>query len=257
MLCILFLSLTGNMFSKCRNGGLSFWPSGNTLHTNSIIMIEGFSGSQEIIQSLNTKYPVYLFCGEKRVKLKVKELCVGQMSLTQALLTPEEPLSPGLEYQLGIDSLSTEADKPSELLRWNADTTQMIPVKWKVVMETDTVKPLWLKPPRVIKKELVYFGCGPQEEVIFSCELKDASEVLVKTVVHNLRTDVQTTYYLEPRRNKLKVGHEMCSGAFRFIKHQNYEVTFTLTDSSGNTNSWKEKPISFSPPVIPTSWPEE
>ena len=62
----------------------------------------------------------------------------------------------------------------------------------------------------------------------------------MKTTVRNRQTGATTTYYLEPFRRELNVGHSMCSGAFRFGVSMAYDVTFSYMDASGNKTNNSE-----------------
>ncbi|TND06975.1 MAG: Uncharacterized protein FD123_3439 [Bacteroidetes bacterium] len=243
--------LTANAFAKCGASGIWVFPAGPTIKQNSLILLNGYEQSQGIILGLNKKYPVYLQSGEKKVKLIVREICTGEFRMTQALLAPEEQLEAGLEYTLQFDSVAGF----KTLSQWNYETGANETVKWKVTAGTDDSKPVFRAMPKEIKKTLVHYGCGPAMYVIFSCDIKDDSECLVRTTVKNLTSGKTTTYYLETqsRVKQLKIGHGMCSGAFDFDKNSVYEVSFDLVDASGNTSSWTGDKIKFSPPATETA----
>lgn len=229
-LLILYFS-SQNLFADCAGTGIDFWPIGNTIKQNSLIMIDGYAESQRIINGLNKKYSVYLKSKDHEVQLTVIEIQKGEFWITQAILRPSEKLKSGQEYQLFIDSLP-EYEEP--LRKWNPDKKEYEEVKWTVSSGTDLTKPNFTSIPTESKKVLEYYGCGPESYVIFNHSVNDSSEFLIKTTVANLSTNETTTYYLTTIENEIYVGHGMCSGAFKLNNGQEYEVTFAILDASGN-----------------------
>ena len=80
---------------------------------------------------------------------------------------------------------------------------------FKVVAEKDNEKPQLSAKPKELKKTLVHYGCGPSIHVVFSNPAKDNSDIIVKTTVKDLKTGKETTYYIEPEGDKIKV---LCTG---------------------------------------------
>lgn len=246
LIVISLLLVTINSFADCAGSGIYFWPQTPTIKQNSIIVIEGYAGSQNIILKLNSDYPIYLKSGESKIKLNVKETCVGQFLLTQAILVPEEKLQAGLEYQLMIDNL----DGNEPLTQWNITTNKHEPIKWKVEEGTDTEKPTWTKKPDEQKKSYTPFGCGPAVNVHFNFAVYDESPVLLRTTVTNVKTGTKTTYYLDVSNGtEVLIGHDMCSGPFKFDEGKQYEISFDIVDYSGNTTPWAYDNIKFTAPV--------
>jgi len=245
-LIILFaLFLTSSAFADCEDTGIRVFPEGETLGQNSIIVLEGYAESQKIILGLNKKYPVYFKSGEKKVNLMVKEICIGQYYLTQALLTPETKLESGLEYTLCIDSLPNQ----EAFTRYNYKSNKLEFIKYKVVDRSDTDNPILLSKPKVLKKILEFYGCGDVDFVVFDFHVKDSSDLIIKTIVKNLASGKESAYYLEPRNNQIYVGHDMCSGAFVFDNSSKYEVEFSILDTSGNLTLWTGERIKFTKPT--------
>jgi hypothetical protein len=229
----------------CAWNGLSAFPSGKTIKQNSIIVIDGYLASQEVVKKLNKKYPVYLVNGKHKIRLIVKEILIGQFRLTQAVLVPESNLTVGLEYTLVIDKLP----KDESLDRWNNELEKSEPIVYKVVDGIDTIKPTFKTTPKEIKKSLIYYGCGPAVYVDFDCIVIDSSEYLIKATVKNIKTGNETSYYVEPDKGTLKIGHGMCSGAFDFEEGDNYEIEFSIIDASGNLTAWTGDRIKFTKPT--------
>ena len=250
---IIGLFWTVTSYADCAGTGLWVFPSGQTIKQNSIFILDGYAESQHVILGLNKKHNIYLKSGNKKIKLLVTEIRVGQFFLTQAVLKPETELEAGIEYTMFIDSLP----KYESFNKYNRTTKKYEPVSYKVIAGKDTEKPQLLTKPKELKKTLVYYGCGPSIHVVFSNPAKDISDIIVKTTVKNLKTGKETTYYIEPDGDKIKVGHGMCSGAFVFDDSTNYEVEFSFMDSCGNLTTWAGERIKFTKPTKQTDHNDE
>ncbi|WP_305535318.1 hypothetical protein [Sediminibacterium sp.] len=233
--------------------GLSIFPNSSSISKNQIFVIEGYALSQKTVLGLNDKYSIYLKSGNKQIKLIVTELCIGQFNLTQAILKPERILELSESYTLHIDSLP----KFERLHRINTLTKKYEPISFTVKNDVDTQNPRLNGNPFEIKKIFAQYGCGPSMHVVFSNPAKDQSPLLVKTTVKNLLTGHTVMYYLIPQDDQIKVGHDMCSGAFDYDESEYYEVSFTFMDSSGNSIKWNGPSIRFSKPTITNSQKEE
>jgi hypothetical protein len=242
---ILVLWATIQVTAKCLWAGITVFPSGNTIKQNSIFVIEGYAESQKVILGLNTIYPIYLKSGNAKIKLLVTNTYVGQLHLVQAILKPDAQLEAGVEYTMYIDSLPDF----EYIKKYNYHLEKDQVAKYKVLVENDTDKPVLIEKPRKQKKEYILYGCGPAINAIFSYPVKDSSQVMVKTTVKNLKTGIETTYFIKPdEEDGIHVGHGMCGGAFTFKNGRRYEVEFSFMDASGNTTAWKGKRIKFTRP---------
>ncbi|HTF02823.1 MAG TPA: hypothetical protein VK826_02325 [Bacteroidia bacterium] len=240
----LLASFAMDAHADCHSSGISVFPNGSTLRQNSILVIEGYGTSQKIISGLNSTYPVYLKSGDKRVELVVKETLVGQFLLTQAVLQPSHLLETGLTYTLVIENMPS-----SEVYgRYDPETRKWKQLTFTVISGNDTTSPVVTGKPVEIRKSFIWYGCGPQKWVIFSCPVSDSSAFMVRTTVKDLTSGKETTYLLDPMNTEVIVGHDMCSGAFHFPGDENYEVSFSYMDASGNVTSPTEW-IKFSEPV--------
>lgn len=248
------LFCTATVYADCAGTGLWVFPSGPTIKKNSIFILDGYAESQNVILGLNKKHNIYLKSGNKKIKLLVTEICVGHFYLTQAVLKPETELEVGLVYTMYIDNLP----EYESFNLYNKTTQKYEPVTYKVVAEKDIEKPQLTTRPKELKKTLVHYGCGPSIHVVFSNPVKDNSDIIVKTTVKDLKTGEETTYYIEPDGDIIKVGHGMCSGAFKFDdKSDNYEVEFSFMDASGNLTAWTGERIKFSKPKKETDYDDE
>lgn len=247
ILLITFIAMfmTHSAFADCEDSGIRVFPHTNILGINSIIILEGYAESQKTILELNRHCPAYLQSGKKKIKLIVKNIYVGQHELTQALLSPETELEKGIEYTLCVDSLPY--NKP--LMRYNYETNKRELITYKAMTNIDTISPILLSKPKVIKKILNFYGCGDEDFVVFNFPVKDSSDVIIKTILIDLETGKSTEYYLEPIKNQIYVGHDMCSGAFDYGNSSKYEVEFSFMDTSGNISLWNDERIKFTKPT--------
>ncbi len=225
-------------FAMCESSNLSVFPQDETINQNSIFVLEGYGSSQTIILGLNKKYNVYLKSNNKKIKLLVTEICIGQFKLTQAILKPETLLEAGVEYLMYIDNLPLSESLPNNVVH-----------KYKVSFKKDTIKPEVKTNPKEVSKSYELYDCGPSVHVVFNNTAKDNSKILVKTTVKNLKTAKETVYYILPDGDKLNVGHGMCSGAFYFDESNDYEIEFSFMDASGNITNWEGQRIKFTRPI--------
>jgi hypothetical protein len=242
---LLGLFWTAYIYADCSGEGLHIFPIGQTISQNSIFVLDGYALSQQVILELNRKYPIYLKSGNKKVKLIVKEICIGQFELTQAILYPEAQLETEFEYELFIDNLPER----ESLKRYNEKTNEYEQIKYTVVNVIDTDKPVLTSRPKEIDKSFEVYGCGPAMSVNFDFPVKDNSEIIVKTTVKNIKSRIETTYYIVPHNSQITVGHGMCSGAFTYDDSNDYEAEFSFMDASGNLTGWTGERIKFTKPT--------
>lgn len=245
LIIIIGLFFTTTVYADCAGTDLWMFPSGQQIKQNSIFVLNGYAKSQDVILGLNKKHNIYLKSGNKKIKLLVTEICVGQFYLTQALLKPETKLEAGLEYTITIDSLP----EGESLKRYNEKIKQYVSIKYTVLANIDIVHPIVTSRPLEIDKSYAHFGCGPAMSVNFDFPIKDSLEVLIKTTVKNIKSGIETTYYIKPVNNQIQVGHGMCSGAFTYDEGNDYEVEFSFMDASGNLTTWTGERIKFTKPT--------
>lgn len=235
----LFLSFS---YAECAMSGLFVFPKKNTIPQNPVFVLDGFGFSEHTIEGLNKDYPVYLQSGDIKIPLVVREINKGQFELTQAVLVPSETLVAGREYTLRIDHIPAY----DNLDRHSGRGT------WKVLPGLDTIAPVVRNKPKESSKILELYGCSPLSYVVFKCLVDESSEMMVKATVKDLKTGVETAYYVETDGVEIKVGHDMCLGAFKFGESDRYEVEFEFMDASGNTAPWQGSRLQFRKPVKET-----
>lgn len=231
--------------ADCAGTGLSVFPAGGAVKQNTVFLLEGYAESQSVVYGLNTKYPIYLKSGDKKIRLNVKETLVGQFWLSQALLVPETEPEAGLDYTLYIDNLP----EYESLGEYDYTTDKARPYIFRIVGEKDLEKPVVTAVPKETGKTCQFYGCGPAMYVSFDVPATDASPMLVKTVVKSVLSGEETTYYLVVT-DVISIGHNMCSGAFVFKEDSgdNYEAAFSFMDLSGNLQPWEGPRIQFTRP---------
>ena len=248
-LVIITCFLTLRVNAECGAPALWAYPAEKQIKQNSWIVLEEYNfRPTNILDSLNTRYPVYLQSRGHRVRLLVIEVCNGMFNLKQAVLMPEETLVAGETYTLQIDRLSGEdKDLPFKM---NYQTWEREPYSWLVTPGADTQAPDWLKKPALKSKATHWYGCGPAVNAIFDLKVTEAqSQVLVKTEWVDLETNTIGVYYLSTESDGLLyVGHDMCSGAFVYTPKHTYKVRFSLMDFSGNKNEIWTDWVSFDSP---------
>ena len=249
LLFIIFsISMSIEVAASCSLSGIWAYPSTTELNQNSIIVVEGYSRSQSVIDSLNMGYYIYLESGKQKIELEVIETCKGMFLITQALLRPKSNLTAGKTYNLIISNLGKK-DYIRDLTKWNAEKKEYEPISWKVSSKIDNEKPEWLSEPKLVDQTMTWYGCGPAVYAVFDLKFNDASSSLIKTELYNTQTKETNTYYLTlSDAGKLKVGHGMCSGAFKFEAKQHYKIRFSLIDISGNLNNKMTEWINFDSP---------
>lgn len=229
-------------------GYVSCWPTKANINRNSLIIVELYGFSQTYLLEITKLNQILLKSDNDKVKLKIIEINKGEFELTQIILQPEKLLQSGLEYEINVGGLYGKGI----ISRWNQDTKKEENIKWLVNDKIDNEKPKWISMPTYQSKTKAEFGCGPAKWVKFNFTSSDISEMLIKATVKSIKTNTETVYYLQTVNNQIKIGHGMCSGAFHFDKGDDYVVTFSLMDQSGNISKKASKPIRFSQPTEST-----
>lgn len=247
---LLFISILLAAFgvkADCDLRRMEFWPAGPNISQNSLIVIDAYKFSSKIIHQLNHEYPIYLKSGDAKVELHVKEILIGEAGLTQAILMPMNELVAGNSYQLYIENIPGN-EMPSTKF-WNPETESYDFPIWKVTPGRDVRAPRWKIKPQEVKRTFIAYGCGPETYIYFNFQTLDQSEILIKTSVTSLSSNKTIVCYLKPNDNEtLKVGREMCGGAFSFEDGEKFEVAFDLMDASGNSTTWSDHKIAFTKP---------
>jgi len=241
VLVLLFFTLAVNFsYADCAMSGMEFFPKKRNISLNSLFIIQGYSMSEETVESFRERAVYLVSESGELVLLTLQEILKGQMSLTQAIFKPVSELKPNTKYFLHY---SNETNREVlEIQQWNPESKQREKVYWQTseVKSMDSISPS-LKIDYE-KSEVIHYGCGPSSNAIFTVSNSNQLEIWYKTEVIEIATNKKTTFYLTEWENKLNVGHGMCSGAFVFKDQGKYKVRFTPTNIDGEsiqTTEWK------------------
>jgi hypothetical protein len=227
-------------YADCAMSGMLFFPENRNISLNSIFIIQGYSMSQKTVESFREREIYLVSESGELVLLTLQEILKGQMSLTQAIFKPVSELKPNTKYFLKYSD-ETKSEM-LEMKQWNSESKQMEKVHWQTseIKSTDLINPS-LK-IEYEKTEVIHYGCGPSSNAIFNVSNRNNLEIWYKTEVIEISTNITTTFYITEWKNKLNVGHDMCSGAFKYKNKGKYKVRFTPMNIDGEsikTTEWK------------------
>ena len=260
VLVLLFFTLAVNFsYADCAMSGMQFFPKNRNISLNSLFIIQGYSMSEETVESFRERAVYLVSESGELVLLTLQEILKGQMSLTQAIFKPVRELKPNTKYFL---SYSNETNREVlEMQQWNSESKQREKVYWQTsaLKSTDLISPS-LKIDYE-KSEVFHYGCGPSSNAIFTVSNSNALEIWYKTEVIEIATNKKTTFYLTEKENKLNVGHGMCAGGFIFKDVGKYKVRFTPTNPDGESiksTEWKlfASPFENDKPFIKLKQPQ-
>jgi len=234
---------------QCAGNAIYPTSDGRVLNKDAVILLEFYADSQQLIDSLNLKYPVYLQSSGSKVALLPIEILKGEFRVTQVILKPASELIQGKEYQLHIDNLPEFEREPNQ---YNPATGKPQPVTFTVSNNSDHESPVFSCSPFETKKAYGRMGCGPSRIVYFQFSGSDKSKLFVRATVKNMATGKSTTYIVETKEGQVQIGHGMCSGPFHFDDGDNYEVSFRLFDQSGNEGKPSDAIAFTSPQPVDT-----
>lgn len=227
LLCIL---ITLPLFADCTTGAQYFFPNGKTITTDGLILIEMYGDQQSHISELVNSY-VFL----ESETLDIIELFLidsnkGEFHISQAVFCSSTPLIVGEQYTFKYKP--KESKSILTFKRYLGDSKTNTSLSWKVVKEelSTTISPM----VKYLSKEVNHFGCGPSMYVNFIIDTDE--NVLYKVVLKNNTNKTASKYLLKPNKGVLKVGHGMCSGAFRFVQNCRYTIEISTLDNSGQTS---------------------
>lgn len=242
-LLVLLILFNSYLNAKCSLEGICIWPTGNRISLNQTFIIEGYAKSKHVILGLNSIYKIYLKSDFNIVKLRVDTIYKGVYELTQAILTPQIALTPNLSYKLIIENI-TDTDVMQKGHDYKFPDKHLT---WVALSDLHYRPPKWKSSPVIIKKSFESFGCGTENLVIFKGLLESESVYYIKATVRSQLSGIIRCYCLFPLNDIIELGHDMCSGAFKFTSGNKYEVDFTIVDLIGQ-QSKLEPTIVFTGP---------
>lgn len=230
---------TINAFAECSDLSFQVWPKTTIINQNSIFIFECYGSAQKIINGLNSQYKIYLKGNNATIDLQVLKSYKSNFNLTQVILKPKIKLIEGETYTLYVDGLED----------YEKGYFYTKSYSWRVNNKTDVEKPIWRETPKYFSKHKIAYGCGPASFVDFCFCTKDNSSVVIFTKLKELKTGKISEYFLIPDSSFVRVGKDMCAGEFVFQDGEDYEVSFSLMDASGNVNNTLTKPVKFISPT--------
>jgi hypothetical protein len=169
------------------------------------------------------KHQVFLESEGKQVDLEIVSVQIGYL-LLQALLRPAKKLEPGKIYSMSISGLN----------EYNKTIFDEEHARWRVTDATDTEPPALLSSPAFLYKSYTPFGCGPAQWVVYCLCVEGPSPFAVHAVITEIKTGKEHSYYVQPYKGTLSIGHGMCAGEFDIKPDTKYSAVFTLMDAGGN-----------------------
>lgn len=231
--------------AKCGSSGIWIVGESKTLYKNSILVLEFYAMSEDIVPGIGNKYLVWLKSKNAKVIMQPIEILKGEMSVTQIIFRPTCDLIEGDVYELVIDGIK-DWHGPRH---YNSATNKSEPYSFTIIKNTSLLIPLlFTTAPLETKKEMEMYGCGPARYVHFSI-VADPSLKYVRANVKNKQTGKTTSYILTIEKGEAIIGHGMCSGAFLFDEGEKFSVSFALVDNAGNTGKYSA-PIDFTKPNL-------
>lgn len=229
--------------ADCTSSKMSFYPLEENISRNSMFIIEGYAMSIKTIKTFNNR-KVYLQSESgELVELKLQEILFSQMNLAQAIFIPSKTLQSNTKYFLKYEN-QTEKETSDMLSRFHREKR---PIYWTTTTEKNNQSFSTVVSATYKSSFVEQYGCGPAVYAVFDVKNDPSKQTWYKTELLDLTTNTKKTYYIRSNKNKLSVGHGMCSGAFSFNQKGTYKVRFTPINSDGKaatTTDW----ISFKSP---------
>ncbi|MGV3621117.1 MAG: hypothetical protein ACO1OB_09890 [Archangium sp.] len=213
--------------AKCMSSYWEVWPvAGLTIPTNARVIIGAYGVATAEIPKLASYGPSLVSSGH-RVALNVVQTNVGEMKLSQVVLTPAEPLKPGAHYKLAWKKTPPGFTQPAN---------------WDVAKAADTSAPGWKSAPVSLAGAYEELGCGPAVNALVKVEPDDEATLVRARVVR----PEGTVEYLLPWKSgeRLAIGHGMCGGPFK-LTDEVWKLELSVVDVAGNETAAPGGAMSF------------
>ena len=231
------------MKAQCDWYNISVYPKTRQISKNPIIVIEGLASGIDVIFALQNNNSLYFKSDNSKIKLKIREVCFGQVMVAQIVLLPETTLTPGTEYTLVTDNLPYGEN----LNRWDSLEQKIGPIKYQVRNSAVPAMPKMVSTPIKIENYVSPTSCGINEYVTFDYKLSNSSQYLFKAKVKNIKTGRTVSYYIWSYDSKISIGHSSCGGPFDYEKNGLYQLQLLPLDEFGNFCT-PTNPINFRNP---------
>lgn len=229
VIALLFVSMPAA--ARCRSSWWNLSPAFGEIPANARFVLDAYGTAQRDLEKLEQFGPA-LVSGSHRVALKVAQLNVGEMSVTQAVLLPVEPLHEGQRYRLAWKKVPKELSTPRILAIESGGKAKAPkpPTDW-LVTARDDVAPKWTASPSPLKGVREELGCGPEVFARVELQLDDPTALIRARVV---RKDEVSEFLLPWSEGApLLVGHGMCAGPFALTDGP-WRLELSAVDVAGN-----------------------
>ncbi|MFT3771079.1 MAG: hypothetical protein QM820_37160 [Minicystis sp.] len=210
----------------CTTGGLSFFPSPKSdLPANGRVIVEGDGELEPTVRGLGDDTLILATDGDA-IPLHVVAIQHGGWRVSQAILAPTRPLTPGLRYALRASAQGSPLD---ERLR----NAWRVPA-WKAA-DALSSSPRWTAPPaRAVP--VVGRGCPPHAYVSVRVPVESPEHLLgVVAEVRPLLRGAKPSRFLVPVYDgAIALGHTGCSAPILLTADVPHLVTLTAVDLAGH-----------------------
>ncbi|WP_421754291.1 hypothetical protein [Croceimicrobium sp.] len=236
---LILLSLSLSLQARCTSRGIWVKTLQDSLANGDLIQLIAYAHSIDILDSLGSKYPVYLQSAAHKVELEIVESYKGQVSTASVYLRAKTPLKAGDYYEFHIDNLDPyheyhlkEREKKGAEGQYKG---------WWIAKGRSLPVPVQMIPPVFSETIFLPLGCGPESfcKFIADSSYRNRYEVKVELYNHNSQTSHISVLGIS-LDNELWVGTNMCSGNFYFIKNHSYKIRFCLRNARGEESEWTE-----------------
>lgn len=232
-LSIIFLGLCfiQAAHSKC-GSAIEVFPKSKSIDSEGHIIIQayGWGKAHELLDLLDSKYPVYLNSIHGKTKLLKRDYSRGKKSWSQVLLIPESKLEVGITYTLVIEKLLPEDQDILNVNRLyrNGEHSKSF---W-TVEETNEKKGKNLE-LKLRSSNVKEYGCGPSVETCFAIGSDQKDEMILLVDIVEIESGLTSKFYVVTNRKEIRIGHNMCSGPYTFRKDYSYKIRFNPNYISG------------------------
>lgn len=228
LVAAVLLTASSARAAACETDGLVLFPApGGVLPTNTRFILEGIGRDQVRVSSLVGKRLV-LKASDDEILVRIQRGWQSMQGRTAMRLIPARALKPGRDYTLEIDRLLPQ----SRLLNPKPGTELAV---WRSGREPDEAPPDWRQPPSPEAGEYDARGQEVTRWITLRAALVEESpSYLVVTLRRRRSTEIQT-YFVPIDGDRVRIGHDTCSGSFALENKTTYRATIEAFDCTGNS----------------------
>lgn len=208
-----------------KNAVLVFPAPGAIVPINTRFLVEGVGTGRTAVKDLASA-PAILKAEQDAVPLVVRSTWNSAAGRTAVWLAPSRALKADTEYRLVLPSSFSAV--PSEP---NAPA-----LKWMTTAFSDTTAPVFRSAPGVSDGEYAKDETGHERRFLrVRVDLdEDGAAWALVTLTRSRITAPPQVYPVPLVGNELRIGHDTCSGGFRFEGGREYKIAFEVFDAAGN-----------------------